>query len=1006
MSILSGPRNLALTLAALLVVAWAGASVRRIEGADSHIVIDTPLLGMAPRLVRPGWHFVPRFIGRVSIYPASPRKLKSELTGERAAKSREGANVEVEAELTYLIPPEGVLDLHRAQGPAYESGWLVDLVRGETAARVASVSYDVVRNRDPELVQGVRALIDQKTAGSGIRVQGLRIVQVASVGEASADIARPDVKLLEREVVIIGVDSFSWRVIDPLLQKGRMPNLARLIARGARSNLKSIRPILSPVVWTSIATGVKPSRHGIVDFVVAARDTGALMPVTSVMRQVPAIWNLLSRQGIDVNVVAWWATWPAETVRGTIVTDRVAFQLFEDRIKEDWRSTDPARNKGKTWPAGLMDEIRPLIRVPAEVTDEEVGWFFAGGKIPSSLTSEQRDLIRTFRTLIAAGQTYQAVALRQFHEPGPRLKMVYYEGPDEASHLFMRYRPPLLPGTSQADADLFGTVVDRYYERQDRYIGEILDAVGKDATIILCSDHGFKSDNDRPPNSDPQIGKADAAAWHTPIGVLVMAGPDIPRGVTLGAASVLDIVPTVLSLYGLPVARDMDGQPLTEGLAPGFLSEHPISWIDSYGGIRKAPEQMAGAGAPSTDDAEMIEKLRSLGYIGDEQLTARNNRATLALDEGDTEGAIEQLEGALAKGDEGGAMMRANLARAYFIKGDLDKAQSLAQQVLVEEPANKQAMMILASVETQRKNLTGAMSLLKQVIGLDPTYAQAHTRLGQAYEEMGREDEALAEYQKVVEIEPLSPIELNNIGNIFRKRGQIDRAMEAYREALRCDARHIGAYNNLGLCLQEKGQLDEARKLYEKALAIRPENSILRNSMGTLVALKGDREGALAEFQRAVSSDPNWPVAQSNLAATLMEVGRYDEGKAAFEKLVQLEPESVESHLGLGLACLIVQQQPEAIAQFGEVLKRDPENLRAHIALGETFLRGGDLDKAQEHLERAARLNDGIARVYNSLAEIYLKRGRRQDAAGALQKSLTLEPGQKAVRQRLAALGG
>src|SRR2546425_12503994 len=123
-----------------------------------------------------------------------------------------------------------------------------------------------------------------------------------------------------------------------------------IFARGARANLKTIRPILSPVIWTSIATGMKPSRHGIVDFVVNARDTGALVPVTSAMRQVPALWTLMSRQGIDVAVVAWWATWPAETVRGSMVTDRVAFQLFNDTIQDDWKSADPAKNRGKTYP--------------------------------------------------------------------------------------------------------------------------------------------------------------------------------------------------------------------------------------------------------------------------------------------------------------------------------------------------------------------------------------------------------------------------------------------------------------------------------------------------------------------------------------------------------------------------------------------------------------------------------------------------------------------------------
>ncbi len=462
-------KRIFLGLLATLLLAYAVSSMRRLGSAERLYVIDSPLPGSLPRRVEPGWHFVPRLLARVSEYPAGPVKLRVDLTGDRAARSREGARIEVEADLTYAVPADRVRDLHRSRGPRFEAAWLADLLRRETARRCAAVSYDVVRNRDPELAEA------------------LRIYQVAGAGESSGSIRRAAVEPVRRQVVVIGVDSFDWRIIDPLIRRGKMPRLARLAARGVRANLRTIRPILSPVIWTSIATGVKPSRHGIADFVVAAPDTGALVPVTSTLRQVPALWTLLSRQGIDVSVVGWWATWPAETVRGSMVTDRVAFQLFEDSTKEDWKSREPEKSRGKTFPPALFDEVRPLIRVPADVTDEEVAWFLPGGRIPPALTAPERELLNRFKTVLAAGQTYQAIALERFRRPGGSLKMVYYEGPDTTSHLFMGYRPPLLPGVERADSELFGGIVDRYYERQDRLIGEVLDAVGDDATVFLVS---------------------------------------------------------------------------------------------------------------------------------------------------------------------------------------------------------------------------------------------------------------------------------------------------------------------------------------------------------------------------------------------------------------------------------------------------------------------------------------------------------------------------------------
>lgn len=992
-------RRLAATV--LLLAAYAVISVRRLEPADRLFIVDAPLVRIAPRQVRAGWRFVPWLLARVTSYPSMPVTLRVDLSGARAAASREGAAVEVEVELTYAVAPKRLLDLHRAHGARYET-WLANLASRAATDRIREVSYDAIRDRDAEFQRRVQSEVAESAARDGLEVTRLRIIQVAAAGETSGTILKAEGEPLQREVLLIGVDSFDWRIIEPLMRTGKMPNLARLVARGTRAHLRTISPILSPVIWTSIATGVKPSRHGIVDFVVAARDTGALMPVTSRMRQVPALWTLLSRQGIDVDVIAWWATWPAETVRGRIVTDRVAFQLFEDQMQEDWKSADPARARGKTFPPELFDAVRPIIKAPGEVSDEEIARFLPPGTVVASLNDDRRHQIDEFRTILAGGQTYHATALKLFQPDVPGLKMIYYEGPDTASHAFMRYRPPLLPGVDPADMRLFGGIVDRYYEVQDRYLGEVIARAGKDATILVVSDHGFKSDNNRPPHSDPRIGKADAAEWHLPIGVFVMAGPDVRQGFDLGSASVLDVAPTILTLFGLPAARDMDGQPLTQALTDGFLAARPLRWVNTYGGFRQTPQESAAA--PSSDDAEIIARLRAIGYIGDERMTARNNRGVIALDEGDVDGAIADFQRVLEKGGESTNLARTNLARAWLQKGDRDKARALADQALAENPRNKQAETILAWVEIKQENLDAAEAHLRRAIAIDPTFVPALSQLGRVYAKQERYREALAEYRKVIEIAPLSAPEHNSIGEIYRKLGQTDKAMEAYREALRCDAQYFGAYNNLGVRLQEQGKLDEAKALYEKGLAIRPESPTLRNSLGTLLALQGDYEGARREFERAAKADPGWPVPAGNLATLLFEAGRFDAARGLFETWVRLEPEAIEARLGLALELLMLGRQDEAITQFEAVLTRDPRNVRALIALGETLARQDHLEAAQARLEAAARIDPRVPRTLNGLGDVLLRRGLRQEAGAAFRRSLSIDPKQPEIRQRLSEI--
>src|ERR1700735_3273104 len=68
-------------------------------------------------------------------------------------------------------------------------------------------------------------------------------------------------------LLLVGWDAADWKVIDPLMSQGEMPNLASLVSEGVRGNLATMYPALSPMLWTSIATGKRPSKHGIHGFI-------------------------------------------------------------------------------------------------------------------------------------------------------------------------------------------------------------------------------------------------------------------------------------------------------------------------------------------------------------------------------------------------------------------------------------------------------------------------------------------------------------------------------------------------------------------------------------------------------------------------------------------------------------------------------------------------------------------------------------------------------------------
>jgi predicted AlkP superfamily phosphohydrolase/phosphomutase len=90
-----------------------------------------------------------------------------------------------------------------------------------------------------------------------------------------------------------------------------MPNMARFIDEGVIGNLATLYPELSPMLWTSIATGKRPFKHGILGFTEPSPDGEGLRPITNISRKTKAIWNILSQSGKKCNVVSWWPSHPA-----------------------------------------------------------------------------------------------------------------------------------------------------------------------------------------------------------------------------------------------------------------------------------------------------------------------------------------------------------------------------------------------------------------------------------------------------------------------------------------------------------------------------------------------------------------------------------------------------------------------------------------------------------------------------------------------------------------------
>ena len=251
-----------------------------------------------------------------------------------------------------------------------------------------------------------------------------------------------------RPVLLVGIDGASWVAIKDLWQQGRLPNLRDLAQRGATSQLIPVADI-SPVIWTSFVTGVKPERHGITDFLLPT-DQGDI-PVSSSVRRVPAIWNMLSTVERRVAVLGWWASWPAESVNGVVVSDRAL------------RTADRG------------------------VSPPEFAARFAAveGQFPADPAAD-------FQAEIARQDQVIGAVARQLAGEGFDLTLVYFRGPDVVSHPYWKYFQPLEGETVEPQkVEAFGERVPQAYEAADELLGELIAAWPEDSNVIVTSDHGF-----------------------------------------------------------------------------------------------------------------------------------------------------------------------------------------------------------------------------------------------------------------------------------------------------------------------------------------------------------------------------------------------------------------------------------------------------------------------------------------------------------------------------------
>lgn len=621
-------------------------------------------------------------------------------------------------------------------------------------------------------------------------------------GAPPAAAARP-------RAIVVGWDGADWSLLDPLLKEGKLPNLARLVARGRTYNLATFEPMASPLVWTTVATGRTPVDHGVADFRENDPRNRMSIPVTSRSRKVPAVWNAASARGLRVGVVGWWATWPAEKVNGFLVSDRIAPVLFDPESL--------ARSPALAWPEGIADGARLILKREGSPTWEDVarGLAVTRTEFDSAVAAgkDLEDPVTGYRKILGATRVIGRIAIDLYDREKPDLLMAYFQGTDEIGHVLGRFRPPRLGGVTDEEARRFGAGVAALYSEADRILGELLERADRDgATLLLLSDHGFRWGADRPA-SFSGVRIETAYLWHRTPGVLVAAGPAVTPSALRGKATVFDVAPTLARLLGLPPDPAWEGRPIAGIVARAPAPLPPKAWATFATVERLVPTERPADEKRVAD--EFTKKLISLGYLTG------------------TEAAAVESGAASRSGTETPTGL-SNLGTFLRERGRPKEAVPYYRKALEIAPAAPKTWM----------NLSAALLALSRLDESDDAFISslrsgyhdpdgAIERRAETYRTKAP-SRRLAFLRRSVEAAPGRRRPEHLLAEALFEKHDCAGAEPLFRKLVAADPSDVASLNGLAVTSLCLGKVEEARSLMRQSLARDPNQPALREGLSRL----------------------------------------------------------------------------------------------------------------------------------------------------------------------------
>ncbi len=610
-------------------------------------------------------------------------------------------------------------------------------------------------------------------------------------------------------VLLIEWDAADWKVLHPLIDDGKLPALGRIVDEGISGQLSGTQPFIAANSCASILTGKRGWQHGICHSLEFSPATQKAVPISAASRKAATLWEMLSREGKRSVAVGWPASQHDRTANCDIVSDR-----YPEPTAPPGVSPWPPAAAGTYWP----EELRAFLDAK-RASPEHIGPEVISRHIPSwqNVDRKRDPRVGHLRVFLAADYSIQNAALELLRSKPWDFAAIRFPALGLISRMFVRYSVAAQNGANDPETETYKSVVPFACHMLDHMLGQLISCAGPGAAVIIASGHGVRT------QSIPAAGfpASDDQIWKSPFGIFAASGPALARDALIHGARVLDIAPTILCLFGLPIGDDMEGRVLVEGFVETPKIGHIPTWQSAKAEPIAAPKTASENSAASTI-----------------QFQSDWNLARSGLDAGRFAEMLPVLTGLFRQFPE-----RAEIADALFqcqiALRKPDDAQQTLEVLLEAIPAGAPNLLARAELALARRDFNAARALASEL--------KRHKFSNPAMlRKFGFLLLRLREWNALVEVahRALAADQNDSTAWLGLAVGQLraGRAAEAEEAAKRA--------------FQLNFFLPDAHFIYARALLTQGRWSEARQAMQTLLAIQPDNRTATSYFRRMENNSP------------------------------------------------------------------------------------------------------------------------------------------------------